>query len=152
MGFTWTAATSIAVSCLSWTRIAATAMAMRAFRVQVNRSKRLVMSIKPRYLVAVALVCLGVRLAFFAAVHPWDAGIEDRVILQDDAIGYHQLATTLVADHRFASGGAGPAEALRTPLYPVTVQSQGASSVNSAPSFSTFAGRQPECNEVARPA
>ncbi len=66
-------------------------------------------------------LCLAARLSFFALVHPWDPQVEQQVVLQSDALGYHQLATTMLRHGRFATEGAGEAEALRTPGYPVFV-------------------------------
>ena len=70
-------------------------------------------------LVAVVLLCIAVRLAFFLAVQPWDATVERETILRSDAVGYDALARSLLDLHRFAVGGA--PETLRTPLYPAFV-------------------------------
>lgn len=65
--------------------------------------------------------CLATRLAFFLAVQPWDSGVQDRVILRSDALGYHALAANLVSHQEFThTPGAAP-EALRTPGYPVFI-------------------------------
>jgi 4-amino-4-deoxy-L-arabinose transferase-like glycosyltransferase len=72
-----------------------------------------------RPLLAVVLLCVAVRLAFFIAVQPWDATVEGETILRSDAVGYDALARNLLDLHRFTAGGA--PETLRTPLYPAFV-------------------------------
>lgn len=71
--------------------------------------------------VTLALLALSVRLAFFVRAAPWTPACESAVILQGDALGYHQIATTMLANHRFARATHGAPEALRTPGYPAFV-------------------------------
>lgn len=66
----------------------------------------------------VLFVCLCARLLFFSAVQPWNPQVETEVILHSDPKGYHQLASTLLASHRFANTPTGPPNAYRTPFYP----------------------------------
>ena len=69
----------------------------------------------------ILLVCLALRLLFFALVQPWTPLVEEQILLQRDALGYHQLASTLLDSGRFAYTPTGEPEALRTPLYPMFV-------------------------------
>jgi 4-amino-4-deoxy-L-arabinose transferase-like glycosyltransferase len=68
-----------------------------------------------------ALLCLGARLGFLLAVRPWDPGVEQRAVLQGDALNYHRLAITLLEHGRFAETAQGPPVSFRTPLYPAAV-------------------------------
>ena len=81
------------------------------------------MGLNSKYVVIVLTVCIGVRLIFFGLVQPWNPQVEEQVILVDDAKGYHQLATTLIEDHRFALSGTDPPNAKRTPGYPLFIAS-----------------------------
>ena len=66
-------------------------------------------------------VCFGLRMILFGILQPWTPEIETQRVLQGDAIGYHELATTLVENHRFAYSNTGQPDALRTPLYPMFI-------------------------------
>jgi hypothetical protein len=69
----------------------------------------------------IALLALCVRLVFFLLVRPWSPAVESGFVLQGDARGYHELATTLLTQHRLAYGATDAPNALRTPGYPVFV-------------------------------
>ena len=76
---------------------------------------------KTRYMSIVLFICVGIRLGLFGLSQPWALGVGDQVALQRDALGYHQLATTLIESRRFALSSTGGPDALRTPLYPLFV-------------------------------
>ena len=67
------------------------------------------------------LFCLSTRLLLFATVKPWEPTVRDRMILKNDALGYHQLAVSLIEDQRFAFKKGGIPDILRTPLYPLLI-------------------------------
>lgn len=66
-------------------------------------------------------LCLLSRLIFFLAVKPWNQEVRDNVILKEDALHYHQLATSMILYHQFAEKKDGPSDTLRTPLYPLFI-------------------------------
>lgn len=72
----------------------------------------------PRYVAILLLVCVALRLILFGIFQPWTR--VERV-LQSDALGYHNLATTLIESHRFAYSSTAKPNALRTPIYPMFV-------------------------------
>ena len=74
------------------------------------------MRLNPRYAAAVVALCLTMRLLFFGVAQHWN--FTQPVILGGDAVGYEQLATTLLQHHRFALRPTGTPDALRTPIYP----------------------------------
>lgn len=55
------------------------------------------------------------------AVKPWNPVVADTVILKADALGYHQLAKTIVNYHHFTYENGGRPDGLRTPLYPLFI-------------------------------
>jgi 4-amino-4-deoxy-L-arabinose transferase-like glycosyltransferase len=77
--------------------------------------------IGPRYVAILLLVCVGLRIILFGISRPWTPGIETQRVLQDDAAGYHRLATTLIESHRFAFSNTEKPDAMRTPLYPMFI-------------------------------
>ncbi len=63
---------------------------------------------------AVAIVAIAARLALFVAAEPWtDVYLND--FLQLDALGYHELAISILNGDFMLSGAP---DAFRTPLYP----------------------------------
>jgi len=79
------------------------------------------MNLNKRRLTFILLLCIGCRLAFFGAVHPWIPEIERDVVLRGDSQYYDKLANTFLESHRFAYSNTGRPDALRTPLYPLFV-------------------------------
>ena len=75
----------------------------------------------PKTVLILVLICLSARLLFFVLVKPWEPTVRDQVILKEDAVGYHQLAVSIVQDQRFASKKGGSPDTLRTPLYPLLI-------------------------------
>lgn len=73
------------------------------------------------HIAIVLLICVIIRLFFFFLSQPWIPQNEIQRVLHDDALGYHQLAVTLVEDHRFASSNSAQPCAYRTPLYPMFI-------------------------------
>jgi 4-amino-4-deoxy-L-arabinose transferase-like glycosyltransferase len=76
----------------------------------------------------ILLLCLCLRLGFFAISHPWDYTPAEQVMPWDrNATEYQQMATTLLHTHnlmepgRFSDAPHDVPAALRTPLYPVFV-------------------------------
>jgi 4-amino-4-deoxy-L-arabinose transferase-like glycosyltransferase len=67
---------------------------------------------------ALVLLCVGLRLSLFVAFAPWNPTVEHRQVLNNDAEGYHRLATTLIASRTLAYGPREAPNAFRTPLYP----------------------------------
>ena len=72
-----------------------------------------------RALPLILLTCLGLRLAFFIAVRPWDPEIADRVVLFKDGRDYNRVAINFVFYRQFAVERDGPLDAYRTPLFPL---------------------------------
>lgn len=64
-------------------------------------------------LILIVLLAIVIRLAFMAAVQPWDAEVVDRAILVTDATGYHRLAVGIADSWDYETFGA-----FRTPGYP----------------------------------
>ena len=58
------------------------------------------------------------RVVFFFLVAPYNQTVQKEIVLVDDALGYHQLAQTVVSSHEFAFEEGGTPDTLRTPLYP----------------------------------
>jgi len=79
------------------------------------------MSRKNKRIVLILFFCLAARLAFFGFFHPWTPEKESGVVLQKDALGYHNLALTMIEHHRFAFSAGDEPNSVRTPLYPVFV-------------------------------
>jgi len=77
--------------------------------------------LRTRQVTAIVLLCLALRLGFFLAVQPWKPEVERTVLLQDDPLGYHNLASTLVKSHRFATSDIADPNSVRTPLYPLFI-------------------------------
>jgi 4-amino-4-deoxy-L-arabinose transferase-like glycosyltransferase len=77
--------------------------------------------IAPKYVIAIFLVALGIRLILFAVFQPWNPVIEREFVLKSDMLGYHQLAITLLESHRFINSSSNNPESLRTPLYPIFI-------------------------------
>ncbi len=69
----------------------------------------------------VVLVCILVRLVFFMTVRPWEPEAESSILLQNDQLGYHQLATTIINHHRYANSDTATLNTKRTPLYPLFI-------------------------------
>jgi 4-amino-4-deoxy-L-arabinose transferase-like glycosyltransferase len=74
-----------------------------------------------RALLLVVGACLALRLMLLVVAAPWRPSVEARVVLRADALGYHRLATTLLACGRFAPACDAPLETIRTPGYPALV-------------------------------
>ena len=72
-------------------------------------------------LVLVVSLALGTRLLLFTLAQPWNDDVERERIIASDAIVYHQLATTLLENHRFARDADATPEAIRTPFYPLFI-------------------------------
>lgn len=70
-----------------------------------------------KYLILFTTALLA-RLFFFILVRPWDPYVQENIILQSDAKGYHLLAATILSQNEFVNE-TGSAESLRTPLYPL---------------------------------
>jgi len=79
---------------------------------------RMYQNIKP--IVRILVIALLLRLSFFLLVHPWSLPIEQQLTFNDSPL-YHQLASTLLDHHRFASSATANPDALRTPAYPLFV-------------------------------
>jgi len=69
--------------------------------------------------IVVIFLCIAFRLIFFGIEQPWNPEVVQNIILQDDALGYHKLAVTMLESHRFAYSDLDPPDAIRTPLFPL---------------------------------
>jgi 4-amino-4-deoxy-L-arabinose transferase-like glycosyltransferase len=78
-------------------------------------------SFQNRHLLISLLLCFWLRFIFLGFTTPWDAHVEENIILHADARGYHQLATTLIHDHRFSYTSYDKLNTLRTPGYPLFI-------------------------------
>lgn len=81
------------------------------------------MNLNSKYVLIILSLCVGLRLIFFGLVQPWNPQVEEEVVLVADSVEYHQLATTLIENHRFARGDDEPPDARRTPGYPLFIAS-----------------------------
>lgn len=79
------------------------------------------MKSRTRLTLVIAGIALLARLLLFMMMQPWQPNVRDRVILRDDAAGYHKLATTILGTSRFAYDEESPPNDLRTPLYPLFI-------------------------------
>jgi 4-amino-4-deoxy-L-arabinose transferase-like glycosyltransferase len=77
--------------------------------------------VSPGYMAIILIVCVGLRMILFGIYQPWTPEIESQHVLQSDALGYHQLATTLLENQRFAYSSTGLPDDLRTPIYPLFI-------------------------------
>ena len=77
--------------------------------------------IGPKYVLAVLLLSVSLRMAVFVVFQPWTPRTESEYVLRNDGLDYHRLATTLIESHRFAYSNTDEPDALRTPLYPMLV-------------------------------
>lgn len=62
----------------------------------------------------ILLLALIIRLIFFLVLRPWDSEVMLKTVMVPDALGYDELAKSLIADHSFKHF-----DSFRTPGYPV---------------------------------
>lgn len=64
-------------------------------------------------------VALVLRLVFFGLYQPWDAGVEKQKVIILDAVGYHNLAVSLLEHRQWGNNVPSRIQAIRTPLFPL---------------------------------
>lgn len=78
-----------------------------------------------RGVTAVLGVCILFRLLFFLLVGSWQPEVQDKIILQKDALGYHTIAVNLLEHGIFSRTTIGEMPqaptAYRTPGYPLVI-------------------------------
>jgi len=65
----------------------------------------------------IILIAIILRVTFFIIAQPWNTDIEQNRIIRSDAIGYHELAISILNDFTFELNG--QKNSFRTPGYPV---------------------------------
>lgn len=74
---------------------------------------------------AVMAICILIRLIFFLLVGSWQPEVQDKIILQKDALGYHTIVVNLLEHGVFSRTKIGEMPqaptAYRTPGYPLVI-------------------------------
>jgi 4-amino-4-deoxy-L-arabinose transferase-like glycosyltransferase len=72
--------------------------------------------IKTNALFLIILLGLVIRMSFFLSLQPWRSEVVEKTIIVADAVGYNDLALSLLSNHSFTAF-----DGFRTPVYPIFI-------------------------------